>query len=168
MDSKQKQRAVIEFLTNEVCRLSDIHRRLLNVYGDDTIDRSNVHRWMKKFKEGETSIWRQTTQWETINCDHWHESSASGRIDLHGKMSHTLWACFTTGLWSQCCEEVNNGANASLVKETVLSSTFVWRKSYSSNMCNLNDLCQLTKKLCPLSHYFQYPSSYLSNTKGCC
>jgi transposase len=56
MDSKQKQRAVIEFLMKEGCRLSDIHRRLQNVYRDDTIDRSNVHRWMKKFKEGETSI----------------------------------------------------------------------------------------------------------------
>jgi transposase len=55
MDSKQKQRAIIEFLTKEGCRLSDIQRRLQNVYGDDTIDRSNVHRWMKKFKEGETS-----------------------------------------------------------------------------------------------------------------
>jgi transposase len=39
----------------EGCRLSDIQRRLQNVYGVDTIDRSNVHRWMKKFKEGETS-----------------------------------------------------------------------------------------------------------------
>lgn len=56
MNSKQKQRAVIEFLTKEGCRPSDIHRRLQNVYGDDTIDKSNVHRWMKKFKEGETSI----------------------------------------------------------------------------------------------------------------
>ena len=56
MGSKQKQRAVIEFLTKEGCRLSDIHRRLQVVYGDDTIDKSNVHRWMKKFKEGETSI----------------------------------------------------------------------------------------------------------------
>ncbi|XP_053353685.1 protein GVQW3-like [Clarias gariepinus] len=56
MDSKQKQRAVIEILTKEGCRLSDIHRRLQNVYGDGTIDKSNVHRWMKKFKEGENSI----------------------------------------------------------------------------------------------------------------
>ncbi len=55
MNSKQKQRVVIEFLTKEECT-SDIHRRLLNVYGDDIIDKSNVHRWMKKFKEGETSV----------------------------------------------------------------------------------------------------------------
>jgi histone-lysine N-methyltransferase SETMAR len=56
MDPNQKQRAVIEFLKKEGCRMSDIHRRLQDVYGDDTIDRSNVYRWMKKFKEGETSI----------------------------------------------------------------------------------------------------------------
>jgi hypothetical protein len=54
MDSKQKQRAVIEFSMKEGRRLSDIHRRLHNVYRDDTIERSNVHRWMK-FKEGETT-----------------------------------------------------------------------------------------------------------------
>jgi hypothetical protein len=39
----------------EGCRLSDIHRRLQNIYGDDTFDRSNVHRWMN-FKEEKTSI----------------------------------------------------------------------------------------------------------------
>jgi hypothetical protein len=55
MDSKQEQHAVIEILTKEGCGLSDIHRRLQNVYGDDTIDKSNVHRWMKKFRDGETS-----------------------------------------------------------------------------------------------------------------
>jgi hypothetical protein len=43
----------------------------------------------------------------------------------------------------------NDGANASLVMETMLSSAFVWRKSYSTNMCNLNDLCQLIKKVRP-------------------
>jgi transposase len=56
MDSKQKQRAVIEFLTKEGRRLPDIHRRLQKVYADVTIDRSNMHGWMKKFKERETSI----------------------------------------------------------------------------------------------------------------
>jgi transposase len=56
MDSKQKQHAVIVFLTKEGCRLSNIHRRLPNVYGHDTIDRSNLHRWIKKFKEREISI----------------------------------------------------------------------------------------------------------------
>lgn len=55
MDSKQKKTAVIQLLTKEGCRLSDIHRRLLNVYRDDTIDMSNLQRGMKKFK-GEMSM----------------------------------------------------------------------------------------------------------------
>jgi hypothetical protein len=36
--------------------MSDMHMRLQNVYGDDTIDGNNEHRWVKKFKDGETSI----------------------------------------------------------------------------------------------------------------
>lgn len=55
MDIKEKQRAVIEFLAKEGCAPIDIHRRLKNVYGDVTIDRSNVRRWTKRFNEGETS-----------------------------------------------------------------------------------------------------------------
>lgn len=55
MDSKQKFCAVFELMKQE-CRLSDIHGRLQNVYGDDTIDCSNVQRWMKTFKEGESRI----------------------------------------------------------------------------------------------------------------
>src|ERR1700761_8057826 len=39
----------------QTCSPCDIHR-LQNVYGDDTIDKSSVLRWMKKFKEGETNI----------------------------------------------------------------------------------------------------------------
>ena len=56
MDSKHKQRSIIEFLTKEGCSPCDIHRRLQNVYGDDTIDKSNVLRWMKKFEVEKTSI----------------------------------------------------------------------------------------------------------------
>ena len=56
MDVKQKQRAVIEFLTKEGCTAVNIHRRLRNVFGEATIDESNVRRWVKKFKEGETRV----------------------------------------------------------------------------------------------------------------
>jgi hypothetical protein len=52
--------------------------------------------------------------------------------------------------------EFNNDANASLVMEAMLSSIFVWKKSYSTNMCNLNNLCHLIKKLWPLLHYLWY------------
>jgi transposase len=99
MDSKQKQRAVTEFLTKEGCRLSDIHRRLQIVYGDDTIDRSNVHRWMQKFKDGETSSEDKPRSGRP--------STATTDTNRQRKnTSHTPWACYTTWLWSQCCDEV--------------------------------------------------------------
>lgn len=47
MDVRQKQRAVIEFLTLEKETVSAIHKRLQMVYGDDTVDRSTVGRWAK-------------------------------------------------------------------------------------------------------------------------
>lgn len=33
-----------------------------NIYGDDTTDKQNMDRWMKMFKERETSIKRQSKQ----------------------------------------------------------------------------------------------------------
>lgn len=55
-----KQRAVIEFLYVEgVQNAAEIHRRLVNVYGTDTIDVSNVRRWVRKVSlsnRGEMSI----------------------------------------------------------------------------------------------------------------
>lgn len=56
MDGKLKQRAVIEFLAKEGCSAVDIHTRLKNVYGESVVDISNVRRWVKKFREGETEI----------------------------------------------------------------------------------------------------------------
>lgn len=81
--------------------LSDIHKRLQNVYGDDTIDRSNVYWWMKKFKEGETRIQEKA---------HRGRSSPATRDDFEEDS--------TVGL--------NDGAHASLsMMETMLSSTFI-------------------------------------------
>jgi len=48
MDSRQKQRAVIEFLTLEKETVGAIHKRLQMVYGDDTVDRSTVGRWARR------------------------------------------------------------------------------------------------------------------------
>ena len=48
IDVRQKQRAVIEFLTLEKQTVGDIHKRLQMVYGDDTVDRSTVGRWAKR------------------------------------------------------------------------------------------------------------------------
>ena len=41
-----KQRAVIEFLVAEGCMPKRIHSHLQKVYGDETIDLSNVRRWV--------------------------------------------------------------------------------------------------------------------------
>jgi hypothetical protein len=43
IEVRTKQRCVIEFLTAEQIAPTDIHRRLLKVYGDDTVDVSTVY-----------------------------------------------------------------------------------------------------------------------------
>lgn len=45
-----KQRAMIEFLAAEGCTPKQIYSRLRNVYGDTTIDVSNVRRWVAAAK----------------------------------------------------------------------------------------------------------------------
>ena len=45
-----KQRAVIEFLVAEGCTQKQIHSRLQIVYGNETIDVSNVCRWVASAK----------------------------------------------------------------------------------------------------------------------
>jgi hypothetical protein len=49
-----KQKCVIEFLTAEQIAPTDIHRCLLNVYGDDTVDVSTVRRWVVHFNGRES------------------------------------------------------------------------------------------------------------------
>ena len=44
MEVRMKQMCVIEFLHAEKIAPSDIHQRLLNVYGDQTVDVSTVGR----------------------------------------------------------------------------------------------------------------------------
>ena len=59
MEVRLKQRAVIEFLVAEGCEPKEIHARLKNVYGDETIDISNVRRWVvnaKKVNSGSLKI----------------------------------------------------------------------------------------------------------------
>jgi len=35
---------------------SDIHRRLLNIYGDQTVDVSTVRRWVARFSSGDSDV----------------------------------------------------------------------------------------------------------------
>jgi len=50
LSTKLKQRAVIGFLTAENVNPTDIHRRLKAVYGNITVDRNTVSRWVSKCK----------------------------------------------------------------------------------------------------------------------
>ena len=52
-DVRFKQRAVIEFLTEEKVPPIEIHRRMQAVYGDKCVDVSKVRRWVRRFNNGE-------------------------------------------------------------------------------------------------------------------
>jgi len=52
-DVRYKQRAVIEFLTEEKVPPIEIHRRMQVVYGDQSVDVSTVRLWLTPFKDGE-------------------------------------------------------------------------------------------------------------------
>jgi len=51
-----KQRCVIEFLHVEKIAPNDIHRFLLNVYGDQTVDVSTMRRWVARFSSGDSNV----------------------------------------------------------------------------------------------------------------
>jgi hypothetical protein len=50
-----RQRAVIDFFVKEI-PTADIHRKLHHVYGDVGMGAHIVRRWIKHFKDGNTSI----------------------------------------------------------------------------------------------------------------
>ena len=56
MEVRMKQRCVIEYLHAEKIAPNDIHRRLLNVYGDQTVDVSTVRRWVARFSSGDSDV----------------------------------------------------------------------------------------------------------------
>jgi len=53
MSTRLKQRAVTEFLSAEKVTPAEIHRRLQAVYGENTVNRTIVNRWVNKFRECE-------------------------------------------------------------------------------------------------------------------
>ena len=53
---RMKQRCVIEFLRAEKIAPNDIRRRLLNVYGDQTVDVGTVRRWVALFSSGDSDV----------------------------------------------------------------------------------------------------------------
>ena len=50
------QRAAIEFLVKEEIHAAEIHQRLQRAYGIVCMGASSVRRWVKHFKNGNTSI----------------------------------------------------------------------------------------------------------------
>ena len=52
-DTRFKQRAVIEYLTEERIPPIDIHRRMQAVYGNKCVDVSTVRRCVRQFKQQE-------------------------------------------------------------------------------------------------------------------
>jgi len=53
MEVRMKQRCVIEFLHAEKISPSDIHRHLLHIYRDQTVDDSTVRWWLACFSSGD-------------------------------------------------------------------------------------------------------------------
>ena len=51
-----RQRAVFEFLVKEEIPAAEIHQRLQRAYGSVCMGVSRVRRWVKHFKDGNTSI----------------------------------------------------------------------------------------------------------------
>jgi len=51
-----RQRAVIEFLVKEEIPAAEIHQTLQRAYGSVCMGASSVRRWVKHFKDGNTSI----------------------------------------------------------------------------------------------------------------
>lgn len=75
MGCKQKQWSVIVFLTKEGRRLLNIHKRPLNIYGNDTMAKKQcfqIDGWRCLNYLNQCS--RQITQWQIIDYNHWHES----------------------------------------------------------------------------------------------
>ena len=56
IDISFRQHAVIEFLVKEEKSAAEIHLRLQHAYGDVCMGASSVRRWVKHFKDGNTSM----------------------------------------------------------------------------------------------------------------
>jgi len=56
MEVHMKERCVIESLHAEKIAPNDIHRRLLNVYRDQTMDVCTVRRWVARFSSGSSDV----------------------------------------------------------------------------------------------------------------
>jgi len=58
-DMSFRQRSVVEFLVKEEIPAAEIDQRLQRSYGSVCMGASSVRRWVKHFKDGNTSIQNQ-------------------------------------------------------------------------------------------------------------
>jgi len=92
MEVRMKQRCVIEFLHAEKISPSDIHRHLLHIYRDQTVDDSTVRWWLACFSSGDR-------MWKTSHVPEGHAQL------LHHKMKSISISSSTWigGLWLGNC-----------------------------------------------------------------
>jgi len=74
----EEQRAVIRFLVAEGEKGSKIHERMLKVYGENCLNRSNVYKWVEQFQSGRTKISDEQRSGRPVEV--W-TSSLESRID---------------------------------------------------------------------------------------
>lgn len=86
MDCRQGQCAIIEVLTKEACRLSDIHRRLQNVYGDDTLNGAMCTDGRRSLKKGKPAL-------KTIHAlgDHQYRTACTPSSGTRWSLIASVW-----------------------------------------------------------------------------
>ena len=69
MRVRAKQRCVIEFLHAEKIAPNEIHQRLLNIYGDKTVDLNTVKQWLMRLSSGDNDTIDNPVSEHNINND---------------------------------------------------------------------------------------------------
>ena len=101
MDVKHKQRAIIKFLTAEGCTAANIHERLKKVYGEETINVSNVRRWANKFKEGEANVEDKSRSGRPVTA----VTEENKKVNDLRSSSRCRRDVIKTVMWYQCCPD---------------------------------------------------------------
>ena len=74
----------LNFSVWEKMALTDIHRCLLNVYRDQTVDVSTVRQWMVCFSSGDSSVKdKPRSRWPYRFLQVWHTDSYSSLMKMH-------------------------------------------------------------------------------------
>jgi len=110
MEVHMKQRCVIEFLHAEKIAPIDIHRFLLNIYGDQTVDVSSIVRqWVAHFSSGNDGVKGKPRSGRPCTA------VTPRNEERFDQLIHANWWITTREL----CTELNIGFNA---LETVMAT----------------------------------------------